>query len=498
MQEYPDDNQMDELFRKSAEAFEPDYDPTAWQDMAVRLDTYDRDHKPSVWLRRGLAVLLLVWLTGNYGWFSSSRPLEVRVAQPQQVTATLAAPATAERADNQPIETSTGAKKMASLTLPKPTINQESVRIVPQVTPGNQPATPNADPLAVSKTPRVRLATTPGTNPANAPIIRPDSHRANPEKRNREVAGRSTNWRDNKKNNALAFRLIQSIQTSGKAVKTTLPSRSNDATQLTAAMPVGDPTGPELLNNQAIALLMVRDKLANYGRNRLTDTGIESPIKEPSSDTSQAMPVVRPLRPLRFVVGAVFSPDLSTIGLRNFDRPGTNFGLSVQYQFSKRWSIQTGILQSQKNYRALASQYEFPPNVKWAVWPSSINADCQMLDLPLNVRYDVFQKPHQTGLFSSARWFVSAGATSYWIKRETYRYNYANPDDPAIKYRNWETSTGRQGISNLNLSVGYERQLNRRFSVQAEPFLKIPLRGIGAYKIRLISTGVFMSVRYRF
>ena len=507
MQEYPDDNQMDELFRKSAEVFEPDYDPTAWQNMAARLDAHDRDNNaPSVWLRRGLAVLLLLWLTGNYGWFSSSRPMAVQVAQ---------APRLAEsrkqlnRVSGQPAETETGVGKALPPTLPKPADSQESTRVTPRATPGNRPTTPDADREIVRKTPRVGQLTTRITNPDNAPTIRPDGNHANPEKQNRQVAGRSTNQKKGKAKNALAFKLIQSIRASDGAGKITRSAGGDDVVQ---PIPVtsgnelpgfyrpenSERTSPESLESQAIALLPIRDKLTDLGRNRLTDSVVDSPIQNIKPDTSQTLPAVRPLCPRRFVVGAVFSPDLSTIGLRNFDRPGTNFGLSVQYQFSNRWSIQTGILQSQKNYRALASQYELPPNVKWAVWPSSINAVCRMIDVPLNVRYDLFLKPHPTGLFSSARWFVSAGATAYWINRETYQYNYANPNDPGIKYRSWETSTGRQGISNLNLSVGYERQLNRRLSVQAEPFLKMPLRNIGIYKIRLISTGVFMSVRYRF
>ena len=536
MQEYPDDNQMDELFRKSAEGFEPDYDPTAWQAMAVRLDTYDRDHNtPSVWLRRGLAVLLLLWLTGNYGWFSSSRPLAMQAAQVRRPGATPIAQRTVERTDDQskfasvnqknrkfdevpkqlnhvtrqPIETTTNTEKTVLRMLSGPIVGQESPRIASLLTPGNRPERPDIAPLTIPKTPRVGLRAAPTTNSANTLTVRPDSYQAKPEKRNQPVTGQIINKKEQRVQNALAFSLIQPAPASGRTAKPALSGSDNDATQPTPATPDnkltnfqspknGDLTRLQSPKSQEIALLPVRDSLTEQGRNRLTDSVVESPIQDMKPDTGQTRPALRPTRPLRFIVGVVFSPDLSTIGLRNFDRPGTNFGVSVQYQFSRRWSIQTGILQSQKNYQALPSQYQLPPNVKWEVQPSSISGACRMIDLPVNVRYDVSLQSHPTGLFSSARWFVSAGATAYWINREAYQYNYANPDDPAIKYRNWKTSTGRQGISNLNLSIGYERQLNRRFSVQAEPFLKIPLRSIGFFKIRLISTGVFMSVRYRF
>jgi hypothetical protein len=52
-------------------------------------------------------------------------------------------------------------------------------------------------------------------------------------------------------------------------------------------------------------------------------------------------------------------------------------------------------------------------------------------------------------------------------------------------------------LSVVNLSVGYERNLGRRFSWQAEPFLKLPLGGVGFGKVRLGSGGVFVSLKYK-
>ena len=346
----------------------------------------------------------------------------------------------------------------------------------------------------------------PVINLKNALMAQPGENRIGTTKPTLAVGARNADRQDRKAKNKLTVKALSRVLVSGVTARPSLPGRDNDAIRptpatrmgQTPARPVDEIINPESLVLQSIDLLPIRDKLTDLGRNRLTDNIVLSPVVAASPDTAQPMPMVKPMPFRRLVIGAVFSPDLSTIGLRNFDRPGTNLGLSVQYQVTPRFSIQTGVLYSQKNYRALASQYVLPTSLKWGVWPSSISGDCRMIDLPINVRYDVFLKKHPTGLFSQARWFVSGGVTAYWIEREAYQYNYANPNDPNIKYRNWETSTGRQGISNLNVSLGYERQLNRRFSVQAEPFLKMPLRDIGAYKIRLISTGVFMSVRYRF
>ncbi len=72
MQELTDD-QLDGLFRKSAEEFDPAFDPAAWQAMQSRLDANDRT-KPGQTslmknlLRWGLPLVLLLMLTGG-GWY---------------------------------------------------------------------------------------------------------------------------------------------------------------------------------------------------------------------------------------------------------------------------------------------------------------------------------------------------------------------------------------------------------------------------------------------
>jgi len=51
-------------------------------------------------------------------------------------------------------------------------------------------------------------------------------------------------------------------------------------------------------------------------------------------------------------------------------------------------------------------------------------------------------------------------------------------------------------MSNAGISIGYEHDLNSRFSVRIEPHLKIPLRQVGVTNVRLFSMGSFFSLSY--
>jgi len=222
-----------------------------------------------------------------------------------------------------------------------------------------------------------------------------------------------------------------------------------------------------------------------------------TPIQTDQIVVSDTAPRLKktPYRVRGLSLRAIVAPDLTTIGLRDFVRPGTNLGLMLEYRFSNRWSVQAGGMWSKKVYEAYPEQYNWPSYWKWAVPVESVNGTCSMVDIPVNIRYDFLLRPRQPGL--PARWFVSGGVTSYVMLREIYNYVYANPNDPRIKFRKWDGNSGRYGFSHLNVSVGYERALTRRWAWQVEPFLKMPLQRVGYFKINLISTGAFLSLRYK-
>jgi hypothetical protein len=42
-----------------------------------------------------------------------------------------------------------------------------------------------------------------------------------------------------------------------------------------------------------------------------------------------------------------------------------------------------------------------------------------------------------------------------------------------------------------------ERSLGKRFSIQAEPYLKVPLKGLGTGKMRMDSYGVLFTLKFK-
>jgi hypothetical protein len=192
----------------------------------------------------------------------------------------------------------------------------------------------------------------------------------------------------------------------------------------------------------------------------------------------------------RFKLSLVFSPDISTVRLGGLTRPGTNIGILFSYRFSPRMSVSTGLIRSAKIYDARTEDYN-PPYGQWIYYikPVAIKATCTVLDIPLNIRYNLLAREKFT-------LYAVTGLSSYLMLSEHYKYIYDVDDTHLRKY--WKVNNENKHFFKVyNISAGYERKLGRRLTAGAEPFLKIPGAGVGFGKIHLWSAGIFISANYQ-
>jgi hypothetical protein len=189
-------------------------------------------------------------------------------------------------------------------------------------------------------------------------------------------------------------------------------------------------------------------------------------------------------------VGLLYSPDFSQVKYNYNNRIGRNIGLTLGYQLSVAFSINTGLIYTTKNYASSGHDFHLPANCGIdQVSLDFVNGDCYMYEIPLNLRYD-FSKEGNTSFF------ISSGLSSYIMKKENYKFYLHDNIGYAREQRNsYETNQG-YWLSVLNLSAGLETKISNSFSIQAEPFLKLPLTGIGFGKVDLSSYGMSLSIKY--
>ncbi len=209
-------------------------------------------------------------------------------------------------------------------------------------------------------------------------------------------------------------------------------------------------------------------------------------VAAPSADLPGAV------RQPRLYVGLVVAPDVSTVRFASVEPPRPNLGLLLEYRLTNRLRVTTGLLRSKKQYVARREDYDFGAFTSRVLQRdfTDVEGTCTVLDVPLDLRYDFVAKPNY-------RVFGGLGLSSYFMQRENYSYEYQ--ENSTAKYWNGSAvNQNRHLLSVLNLSAGYEHGLGRHWSAQAEPYLKVPLAGVGLGKVRLASAGVFFGLKYGF
>ena len=211
----------------------------------------------------------------------------------------------------------------------------------------------------------------------------------------------------------------------------------------------------------------------------------------PTDSLNQPKP--RPLlSAYRFRVGLVGAPEFSTVRADRLVKPGSSLGVMLEYQLGRRWRVSAGYLYTNKLYAARGTDYTLPAGytLPHGYVISNVDAACRIVDIPLNLRYDLWQRPRY-------QLFISAGLSSLLMRREQYTYDYELLYGKPVAPYSWELDNGSQhALKVLNLSAGYERAVGLRWTVQAEPFVKLPLAGVGFGAVRLSSAGVFFSLKY--
>jgi hypothetical protein len=183
-------------------------------------------------------------------------------------------------------------------------------------------------------------------------------------------------------------------------------------------------------------------------------------------------------------LSAMLAPDISYAKSSINAKVSSNFGLLATYGISPKLSLTSGAIYSNKYYNSYITGVN-AYNLSGA--PYDVNAVCNVIDIPLNVNYKLLNKRK----FSLG---VNAGLSSYLMLKEKYDYIYpqdgGSPSVVSVEYRNQNQHFF--GVANLAVSV--ERRISPRLSIGVQPFMKLPLTGIGAGDASLKSSGMSFSL----
>ncbi len=281
--------------------------------------------------------------------------------------------------------------------------------------------------------------------------------------------------------------LFSSDESKTQTVKTQLFSNKNLAKN--------DPITPIIVSNiekstdfASKSAAPIADKQAAIdSTTRITQRSITSPNSQSIINQGPKNAAVKRSKlpiTLSIQVGPDFSSTKNAIG----GKSGMAMGIGISLPLSKKLSLQTGINYGSKNYKAHGYDYTFNnPNIVNII--ASIEAACKVLEIPLIASYTIMDN-------QKSSIDLNAGLSSYMMLKENYRFIYTAAAARKDRFLE-EKNENQHYLSVINLSATYNIKLkNKKFALGLEPYIKIPISGIGEGSVPLKSSGISLKLNY--
>lgn len=286
-----------------------------------------------------------------------------------------------------------------------------------------------------------------------------------------------------KKGTGVPAEVNSGVRVDDQADKQPIPANNNliIASQTPAPDKIALQSITDTISGQPVAVIS--------GAPQLTDT-----ISKSDAGTTADVPLTQekkqsPVKQSRFFLTLSAGPDVSFTAN---GKPGQLIpvtGIGIGYIFRDRFSLRAGFYNADKKYTASPSAYNAPASFyNYYPYLVKVDADCRVYEIPVSLGYHF-------GARKNHSWFASATLSSYLMKRETYNYSYKTSAWGTVQQREWSLYNSNQHLfSVLGISGGYQRKITNRISFIAEPYLRMPVSGVGYGKVKLNSAGVLFSL----
>lgn len=244
---------------------------------------------------------------------------------------------------------------------------------------------------------------------------------------------------------------------------------------------------------EKLPLTTMIESRASLPNNKLKDI-VVSPEKQ--GDTSnkklaEKLKIKPPRRKNQLAFTAVAGLESSSSRLNNFGGATSVYGFGFQYNLADKWIVRAALTAGKKVYSGKDGDYH-PPSGNWAtnIKFQNIEADCKVWEVPLSVGY-------KTGRIKKGTLYAILGTSFYFMKSEVYQFYFKNQNGNDTTRTARFTNKSNHYFTSLNASLIAEKKLSNNLSLQAEPYFKIPLSGIGFGKIRVYNIGLVASLKIK-
>lgn len=183
--------------------------------------------------------------------------------------------------------------------------------------------------------------------------------------------------------------------------------------------------------------------------------------------------------------GLLAGAGFTTVKSQSFSEPGIDVGIVTGYRLSARSSVEMNLLYTHKYYYSDGKYFsmdkmknDMPADMKLM----SVKGNSSIIEIPLKFKYNVWQKKNNTV-------YTAAGVSSYILINEKNNYVTSVDGTMGNMYGNY-TNTSGYFAGAINISAGYEHALKQNATIRVEPYISIPVKGIGMGSLPITTSGV--------
>jgi hypothetical protein len=454
---------FDKRIREAADHHHPSYEEKAWTKMEKQLDKHMPTGKDD--RRRIIFLLLLFVLLGGGAWLFIDKPWKQSSTQISGVSESAGKQG---NSDNKNLNSATGNSPATNNAVPGESVSQNTNSIPANsgdgssVGSGNVAGTSKDNTISQTQSPSGKSQDNEFSIATNSPSR---GKRSKPADTKTTVSKDQASFTQDKK------------RENGNIAKSNADvPKDNTVGNNPIAVP------PAAVDTKDISTVKEPVPAATDSKNQeLAKTKTDS---VPAAKVKPAKKKKGSENGLAFSFSA--GPDISAIGFDNAGKTQLVYGAGLSYTFAHKFVVRSGFYVARKIYSASPSDYKPKnplPNPNYLI---AIDADCKVYEIPVNIAWNFLQKKNHS-------WFGAAGLSSYIMKEEKYDYIYKWPGGQPTPYTYTFNNENKHLFSVLSISGGYTRRFGK-LSLSAEPYMKLPLSGIGHGNVQLNSFGILFTV----
>lgn len=188
-------------------------------------------------------------------------------------------------------------------------------------------------------------------------------------------------------------------------------------------------------------------------------------------------------------LGAVAGPLFDEVKKQGLKKTGFSVGIIAGYQFKSHLSVETGLLYAKKPYFSTGKYFSMDKisnSMPTGMQILSLEGNNYVWEIPLRAKYDFLRR-------KKSNFFSTAGITSYILTHEKNNYLVSMNGAQQTMISSYKNKS-RSLAATLDISAGYEHKIGKTNHFRIEPYIQIPLKGMGVGAMPMISSGLRVGI----